>query len=251
MHQTYWAVNGSRNSILCQARIKGLWSHLRNSYEEMLCVVVHLSNNLNMLISCMYRSPSSTTENNLSLVEAIKEIDKTQTPLKILVGDFNYLHLDWNTGMDMETSTEEARFKEATLDCYLQQHVGFITRARGTDNPSCIDWVFTNDNMLLNNISPSSPLGKSDNVVAEADLNVEIPRKQSTITKYYNEKADYHKMRKFATTEFAKKTNTAISINDMWNHFTDILNACQDKFIPQNYQERRWITQHMPCESTI
>ena len=52
------------------------------TYEEMLGVVIHLSNNLSM-------RPSSTTENNLSLVEAIKEIDKTQTPLKIIVGEFN------------------------------------------------------------------------------------------------------------------------------------------------------------------
>ena len=45
------------------------------------------------------------------------------------------------------------------------------------------------DNMLLNNnISSSCPVGKSDHVVVEADLNVEIPKKQSTFTKYYYEK---------------------------------------------------------------
>ena len=219
------------------------------TYEETLGVVVHLSNNLSMLVSCMYRSPSSTTENNLSLDEAIKEIDKTQTPLKIIVGDFNYPRLDWNTGMDTETSTEEVRFKEATLDSYLQQHVDFITRARGTDNPSCIDWVFTNDNMLLNNISTSSPLGKSDHVIVEADLNVEIPRKQSTFNKYYYEKGDYNNMRKLATTEFDKKTNTATNVNEMWNHFTDIIKACGDKFIPHKVIKRGGgIKQHMPYE---
>ena len=222
------------------------------TYEEMLGVVVHLSNNLSMLVSCMYRSPSSTTENNLSLVEAIKEVDKTQTPLKIIVGDFNYPRLDWNTGMDSETSTEEVRFKEATLDCYLQQHVDFITRARGTDNPSCIDWVFTNDYMLLKNISASSPLGKSDHVIVEADLNVEIPRKQSTFNKCYYEKGDYNNMKKFATTEFAKKTNTATNVNDMWNHFTDIIKACRDKFIPHKViKGGGGIKQHMPYESKI
>ena len=98
------------------------------TYEEMLGVVVHLSNNLSMLVSCMYTSPSSTTENNLSLFEAIKEIDKPQMPVKIIVGDFNYPCLDWNTGMDTETSTEEVRFKEAILDCYLQQQVDFIKK---------------------------------------------------------------------------------------------------------------------------
>ena len=151
--------------------------------------------------------------------------------------------------MDTETSTEEVRFKEATLDCYLQQHVDFITRARGTDNPSCIDWVFTNDNMLWNNISPSSPLGKSDPVIVEADLNVEIPRKQSTFNKYYYEKGDYNNMSKFATTEFAKKTKTATNVNDMWNHFMDILKACRDKFIPHKVIKKGGgIKQHMPYE---
>ena len=42
--------------------------------------------------------------------------------------------------------------------------------------------------MLLNNVSPSSLLNKSDHVIVEADLNIEIPRKQSTFTKYYYEK---------------------------------------------------------------
>ena len=30
IHQKYWAVNGSRISIVCQARTKGLWSHPRS-----------------------------------------------------------------------------------------------------------------------------------------------------------------------------------------------------------------------------
>ena len=50
--------------------------------------------------------------------------------------------------------------------------------------------------MLLNNISPSSPLGKSDHVnVEDKNLNVEIPRKQSTFIKYYYEKGDYENNR--------------------------------------------------------
>ena len=107
--------------------------------------------------------------------------------------------------------------------------------------------MFTNDSMLLNNISPSSPLGKSDHVIVEADLNIEIPRKQSTFNKYYYEKGDYNNMRKFATTEFAKKTNTATNVNDMWNHFTDILKACRDKFIPHKVIKKGGgVKQHMP-----
>ena len=31
-----------------------------------------------------------------------------------------------------------------------------------------------------------SPLNKSDHVIVEANLNIEIPRKQSTFTKYYS-----------------------------------------------------------------
>ena len=107
--------------------------------------------------------------------------------------------------------------------------------------------MFTNDNTLLNNISPSSPLCKSDHVIVEADLNVEIPRKQSAFNKYYYEKGDYNNMRKFATTEFAKKTNTATNVNDMWNHFTDMIKACRDKFIPHKViKTGGGIKQHIP-----
>ena len=59
-------------------------------------------------------------------------------------------------------------------------------------------------------------------------------------------------MRKFAMTEFAKKTNTATNINETWNHFMDILKACRDKFISQKIIKRgRGIKQQMPYESKI
>ena len=71
----------------------------------------------------------------------------------------------------------------------------------------------------------------------------------STFNKYYYEKGDYNNMRKFATTEFAKKTNTATTVNDMWNHFMDILKACRDKFIPHKVIKKGGgIKQHMPYE---
>ena len=58
-----------------------------------------------------------------------------------------------------------------------------------------------------------------------------------------------YNMKKFATTEFAKKTNTATNVNDMWNHFTDMIKACRDKFIPHKVIKRGgWIKQHMPYE---
>ena len=66
-----------------------------------------------------------------------------------IVGDFNYKNINWSnhsaprTASDLETP--ESLFLDSINDCFLTQHVTQHTRARGTDEPSLLDLVITND----------------------------------------------------------------------------------------------------------
>ena len=44
-------------------------------------------------------------------------------------------------------------FKETTPNCYMSQHVNFLTRVRGDDITSCIDRVITNTDNIINDVS--------------------------------------------------------------------------------------------------
>ena len=96
----------------------------------------------------------------------------------ILVGDFNFPSISWKDLHCNSSNLEANTFKQTALDCYMTQHIDFPTRARGTDNPSCLDYIFTNSEELINNVLDTSPLGNSDHTVIQADINVKVTKKQ-------------------------------------------------------------------------
>jgi hypothetical protein len=79
-----------------------------------------------------------------------------------MIGDFNYKNIDWvNHLTNTHSSLSEKKFLNNLQDNLLTQHVTFPTRARGSDVPSTLDLVISN-NDFIDNISNLSPLGKSD-----------------------------------------------------------------------------------------
>ena len=68
----------------------------------------------------------------------------------LITGDFNVKEIDWGS---QTTSTGEehiaTQFLEIVRDSYLIQHVKEATRHRGTDRPSTLDLVFTNEEGMI------------------------------------------------------------------------------------------------------
>ena len=60
---------------------------------------------------------------------------------------------------DAEAATH---FLNNVMDNYWHQHIEDPTRARGENNPSILDLVFTNEQDMISEITYNSPLGKSD-----------------------------------------------------------------------------------------
>ena len=82
------------------------------------------------------------------------------------IGDFNYKKINWATWTPTcGESSPEMKFIEGVRDCYLHQHVEKPTRRRGSDEPSLLDLVLTNEEMQVTDIQHHAPIGKSDHDV--------------------------------------------------------------------------------------
>ena len=72
-----------------------------------------------LLIGSFYRSPGSTTENNDNLNKLLDKINEKMCSHVLLLGDFNYPRINWETKSTTETRTEDKEFKffEKLPDC--------------------------------------------------------------------------------------------------------------------------------------
>jgi len=59
----------------------------------------------------------------------------------------------------------ECTFFERTQDLFLFQNIFSETRYRHGDVPSRLDYMFTDEEGLINDVDYLSPLGKSDHVI--------------------------------------------------------------------------------------
>ena len=53
--------------------------------------------NSNLLFGCVYRSPNSSPENNIKLNSLIQSAFNLNASMTVIVGDFNYKEIDWNS----------------------------------------------------------------------------------------------------------------------------------------------------------
>ena len=187
--------------------LKAYAVNLSSNFEEYISLSIKLNNEVSLFFTCIYRSPSSNVTNNSRLKDIISEIDNHHHPLIITTGDFNFPLLSWD---DLHYTTpipQVNNFKKAVMDCCWTQHVDFPTRARGTDNLSCLDYILTNSEELINNISDLSPLGSSDHTVTQADINVTWKKEEKIYIKYYYDKGDYTSMRIYMREKGARYLN--------------------------------------------
>ena len=120
-----------------------------------------------MIVGCIYRKGRSSRENNEKLGNNIRRARGISDKV-LLFGDFNFPEIDWENHLVPEEgrgggSHEEARnFLNDIDDAFLVQHVYENTRARGRDNPSCLDLILSESEDTVNSVKYLAPLGSSD-----------------------------------------------------------------------------------------
>ena len=109
---------------------------------------------LQLLVGVCYRSPASTTDNNMRLQDMLEKAVNGCTHDRILVmGDFNYREIDYNNyDVKADDNSDTCKFFDKTLDLYLVQHVTHTTRKREKTCESVLDYIFTDEEMLVDNL---------------------------------------------------------------------------------------------------
>jgi len=113
--------------------------------NEYVYVELHNKND-KILIACIYRSPSSSYDNNDNINKLIDDIMSIKARFKLIVGDFKFADINWNK-WEGHTPARN-KFLHKIQGNFLSQHVTSPARARGANEPSLLDLVISNEDFL-------------------------------------------------------------------------------------------------------
>ncbi|XP_063427535.1 uncharacterized protein LOC134711037 [Mytilus trossulus] len=217
--------------------------HMNTEFQENLFIKINLNQSDQLLLGLIYRSPSNrsqeyTKQLNLLTTEACK---KGYSHI-LIMGDYNYPEINWDSWNSPGDSTEsnEYRFLENLQENFLFQHVTRPTRWRGTNTPHTLDLILTNEENMVSNLEYQSPLGKSDHCTMKFDFNcyTNINSKPKLIKLF--SKGNYIKIKeelnKIKWPELLQKEN---DINENWKSVLSIIQDMDKKYIPT--KERKQI----------
>ncbi|CAH8481724.1 unnamed protein product [Dicrocoelium dendriticum] len=120
-----------------------------------------LRNQDTCLIAVIYRPPNSTCGMNSKLNHVLQvALSKTYSHI-LIAGEFNVHDLEI-------AATDSMQFKaclQEVISSYpLYNHVTSPTRFRTANKPSILDLVLTNEELMVDGIITSTPLGRTDHV---------------------------------------------------------------------------------------
>ena len=203
-------------------------------FDEHILQEIKINDSDSMIIAHIYRSPTSSSTNNLNLMELLRELASMKPDL-LSMGDAN-LHIDWDNMIAL--STNESDINHQFLDCIqeldLTQHVQESTRQRGNDTPRCLDIVLTNEENYVMNLQQLAPLGKSDHSIIKFETPFTPPADISKIKVCY-EKGDYDAINEYLSNvdwdaELGEHFN---DVNKQWEIFKTHYRKVEEKFIPR------------------
>ena len=94
-----------------------------------------------------------------------RAVKQRRTDHVVIFGNFNYPDIDFNCYRVFSgQGTAAEKFFRATQDLFLFQNVSDATRHRLDQESSTLDYVFTDEDGLIDEINYEAPIGKSDHV---------------------------------------------------------------------------------------
>ena len=163
---------------------------LKTNFNEYIAIGVKLNENECMLLVNIYRSGSSGDENSKELNNMLKEISNLKYQHTVIGGDVNYKDIDWQNNMCVASATSgDFLFLEAVRDAYLTQHIEVPTRGRGTDKPTTLDLLITNDDALVEDLIVGAPVVKSDHALISVNIVCDLEMKPIFKKRFMYDKA--------------------------------------------------------------
>ena len=205
---------------------------LKSDFNEYLSLSIKLKGSQSMAVIVIYRSPSSTEANNERLNSLMKEINELHHTYKIVMGDFNYPQINWES--DTTTNHQSQKFLDKIISGYWTQNVKGPTRYRGNNIPTLLDLVFSNEESLINRIDIREPLGFSDHTLIDFDCICSSEEIEKSNVKYLMDKGNYVKFREKMSIDWKNFfTCCQNDIEKMWDKFKGYYYKIQDMCIPK------------------
>ena len=221
---------------------------LRNAsseFQENILLNIKIADK-SVLFGAFYRKGKSSPANNKCL-RNLFNIASEKFDNIISCGDFNYPSINWKERLVNDTAYSESyKFYDCLLDNNLIQHVTDFTRKRGTDEPSLLDLIITEDTQTQ--VGPSieyaAPLGKSDHCVLQWRYLVAINDEENDnnqeavpVPRLNYNKGDYVTFRKHCSeTDWENllvNGNEQADLDDMVELFYDALGSMEKETIPE------------------
>ena len=220
-------------ALYVKSEIPATLTKLNNDFQECIWCNIKLTGSDNLMIGCVYRSPSSNSDNNQKLLEMFLNVKDLNPSHLLIMGDFNLKEIDWNINNSRSTEVHIAsQFLECVRDCFLYQHVKNYTRYRSGFEPSLLDLVFTNEENMIESINHMSGLGKSDHLQLEFIFNCYTEITQTLVTKLIFFKGNYTSLSgELARLNWLQEFN-GCDLSASWEKLTEKLSNLIESHIP-------------------
>ena len=180
-HLTNAESEGRGIAIYTKSALKATQFTTESKAKEFLWCRIKLKDQNEIVFGCIYRSPSSTSENLLYINRMLKSVIDQRFSHILIVGDFNMKEINWSLCESSENQEHiSSVFLEGIKDCFLFQHVREPTRFREGQTPNILDLILTNEENMVEKIDYLPSLGKSDHVVLSFNFNCFIEKVSST-----------------------------------------------------------------------
>ena len=113
---------------------------MNTQFQESVWAEIPLNSDDTMLVGVIYRSPGSSEANNEKLNQTITEAVGLNHSHFLLMGDFNYPNIKWDSE-STESNTVEDKFIENIRDNFLFQHITMPTRGRLGNKSNILDLI--------------------------------------------------------------------------------------------------------------
>ena len=186
-----------------------------------------------ILVGSIYRSPSSTKENDLLLMKKLLQAKEVAGDNRILIlGDFNVPGIDWKD-MDIKVGANriDRHMLDVVRDCFWYQHVREDTRYRN-EKSSILDLAFTKEERDVINIEHLPPLGGSDHEMIMGEIITEWKSKVVHKPRRMYHKGNYDKIKEELNLVDWENVFKGKSVDQAWNIFKCKLEELVEKYVP-------------------
>ena len=215
-----------------------------SSARECVWAEIKLAQGDCMLIGCVYRPPSNSAEQNTKLYESIISVINGYSHI-LIAGDFNHPSVDWkNESTTLNEKNDSYIFMEFVRDTFLFQHVMNPTHYRGTQKPTLIDLIFSNEAEMVKNVRHEAPVGKSHHQRILFEFVCNAQTNQNNKESFHNyKKANYVQMKQYINEKALTDQIENMNTEDSWNFIAgSILEAVEEsvpKVTPSNKDNRK------------